>query len=48
MANLDHDDGVLRFARKLRHMGVDAALRDAGAEEGDAVSIGDLTFIYED
>ncbi|WP_056968956.1 GTPase ObgE [Lacticaseibacillus thailandensis] len=48
MANLDHDDGVLRFARKLRHMGVDAALREAGAKEGDSVTIGDLTFIYED
>ncbi|MCQ4974630.1 Obg family GTPase CgtA, partial [Bifidobacterium pseudocatenulatum] len=27
MSNLDHEDGQLRFARQLRHMGVDDALR---------------------
>ncbi len=35
-------------ARRLRHIGVDHALRDAGAEPGDDVRIGDLVFTYED
>ena len=35
-------------ARRLRHIGVDYALRDAGAEPGDDVRIGDLVFTYED
>ncbi len=48
MANLDHDDGVLRFARTLRKMGVDQALRDAGAENGDEITIGELTFNFEE
>lgn len=35
-------------ARRLRYLGVDAALRDAGAEPGDDVQIGDLVFTYEE
>ncbi len=35
-------------ARRLRHIGVDDALRDAGAEPGDDVRIGDLVFTYDD
>lgn len=46
MANLDHDDGVLRFARQLRGMGVDDALRAAGAKSGDTVAIDDFTFEF--
>lgn len=46
MANLDHDDGVLRFARQLRSLGVDDALRDAGAHQGDLVAIDDFTFEF--
>lgn len=46
MANLDHDDGVMRFARQLRGLGVDDALRDAGAKEGDLVAIDDFTFEF--
>lgn len=48
MSNLQHEDGVIRFARQLRNLGVDAALREAGAENGDQVNIGDLSFVYED
>ncbi|WDF81616.1 GTPase ObgE [Lacticaseibacillus pabuli] len=48
MSNLQHDDGVIRFARQLRKLGVDAALKDAGAVNGDQVMIGDLTFEYEE
>ncbi|MCX2454810.1 GTPase ObgE [Lacticaseibacillus nasuensis] len=46
MANLDHDDGVLRFARQLRSLGVDDALREAGAKQGDLVAIDDFTFEF--
>ncbi|KRK58776.1 GTPase ObgE [Fructilactobacillus fructivorans] len=46
MANTEHEQGVLRLARKLRGMGVDQALRDAGAKNGDLVSILDFTFSY--
>lgn len=46
MANLDHEDGVMRFARQLRSMGVDDALRQAGAQSGDLVAIDDFTFEF--
>ena len=46
MANLDHEDGVMRFARQLRSMGVDEALREAGAQSGDLVAIDDFTFEF--
>jgi GTP-binding protein len=35
-------------ARRLRYLGVDDALRNAGAELGDDVQIGDLVFTYEE
>ncbi|OFQ48705.1 GTPase ObgE [Lactobacillus sp. HMSC073B09] len=46
MTNLDHEDGVMRFARQLRSMGVDDALREAGAQSGDLVAIDDFTFEF--
>ncbi|MFD1431387.1 GTPase ObgE [Lacticaseibacillus yichunensis] len=46
MANLDHDDSALRFARQLRNLGVDDALREAGAKSGDLVAIDDFTFEF--
>ena len=45
MTNTAHDESVLRFARQLRSMGVDDALRKAGAENGDEVAI--LNFRFE-
>lgn len=48
MSNLQHDDGVIRFARMLRKLGVDDALREAGAVNGDQVLIGDFSFVYEE
>lgn len=44
--NLDHHDGVMFLARKLKNLGVDNALREAGAQDGDEVSIGDFTFEF--
>ena len=46
MTNLDHTDGIMLLARKLKKMGVDDALRAKGAREGDEVHIGDLTFEF--
>lgn len=45
MTNTAHNESVLRFARQLRSMGVDDALRQAGAENGDEVAI--LNFRFE-
>src|SRR5690554_5358300 len=45
MTNFDREDAVKRFARKMRHMGIDQALRDQGAEDGDTVRI--LNYEFE-
>ncbi|RNA68733.1 GTPase ObgE [Alteribacter keqinensis] len=39
MTDFNRDDSVRRFARKMRHMGIDDALREKGAENGDTVRI---------
>lgn len=39
-------EAILRFARTLRHMGVDEELRKMGAEEGTIVRIGDFEFEF--
>ncbi|MFC4809015.1 GTPase ObgE [Paenibacillus sp. GCM10023250] len=39
-------DAIMRFARTLRMMGVDAALRKIGAKDGDIVRIGDYSFEF--
>ena len=46
--NLDHNDGVMLLARKLKNMGVDNALREKGAQNGDDVTIGNFSFEYVD
>ncbi|MBU9720707.1 MULTISPECIES: GTPase ObgE [Bacillaceae] len=45
MTNFDREDSVRRFSRKMRHMGIDAALRERGAEDGDTVRI--LNYEFE-
>jgi GTP-binding protein len=44
--NLDHQDGVMFLARKLKNMGVDEALRTHGAIDGDDVQIGNFSFEF--
>lgn len=44
--NLDHQDGIMLLARKLNRLGVDEALREAGAENGDDVAIGNFNFEF--
>ncbi|MDN6195957.1 MAG: GTPase ObgE [Atopostipes suicloacalis] len=46
MANFDHNEEIMRFARQLREMGIDEALRERGAKDGDLVSILDYTFEF--
>ncbi|QYN54627.1 GTPase ObgE [Lactobacillus panisapium] len=44
--NLDYQDGVLHLARKLKNLGVDEALREKGAVDGDDVIIGTFNFEF--
>ena len=46
MASLGSDDGVKRFAQKMRNIGLDDALRVAGVQAGDTVSILDFEFEF--
>ncbi|MFV0381914.1 MAG: GTPase ObgE [Breznakia sp.] len=46
MANFDDSEGEQRFARKMRMMGIEKALRDAGCEDGDTVRLGKLEFEF--
>lgn len=46
MTNIRHNDGIMRLARKLKALGVDEALRDAGAQNGDDVTVADFTFEF--
>ena len=46
MTDTAHDQSMLRFARQMRGMGIDDALRKAGAKDGDTVTILDFSFTY--
>lgn len=48
MTNFAHDETIMRFARQLRSMGVDEALRARGAKDGDIVHIGSFEFEFVD
>lgn len=48
MTNFSTDENIMRFARQLRGMGVDAALREKGAQSGDLVRIGNFEFEFID
>ncbi|MHB0809105.1 MAG: GTPase ObgE [Facklamia hominis] len=48
MTNMDHDESLQRFARQMRAMGVDEALREAGAKNGDTVLLVDYQFEFVD
>ena len=42
------DEGAVRFARKLRAMGIDEKLLEMGAKYGDMVQIMDLIFEFKE
>ncbi|CAM2759906.1 GTPase ObgE [Weissella confusa] len=46
--NTNYTESMMRFARQLRFMGVDEALRDVGARGGDTVQILDFAFEFEE
>lgn len=46
MTDLQHEESLMRFARQLRGMGVDEALRQKGAQGGDTVQIEKFTFEF--
>ena len=48
MTNMDRDESIMKFARQLRGMGVDEALRARGAKDGDIVRIGNFEFEFVD
>lgn len=48
MTKFNTDESALRFAGKLRKMGIDEKLRELGAKEGDAIRILDLEFEYKE
>lgn len=45
-SNLNYQDGIMRFARKLQRLGVDDALINAGAQTGDTVVIDNFEFEF--
>lgn len=45
MSKLDNEEDIMRFARKMRKMGVDDALRKAGCKDGEMIQI--LNFEFE-
>ncbi|NCU18643.1 GTPase ObgE [Pallidibacillus pasinlerensis] len=46
MTDFSRDESVRRFSRQLRHMGVDEALRERGAQDGDTVRLLDFEFEF--
>ncbi len=48
MTDFSREDGIRRFARQLRAMGVDEALRERGAENGDTVRLLEFEFDFVD
>ena len=47
MTRFSTDESVMRFANKLRKLGIDDKLRELGAEDGDNVRILDFEFEYK-
>ena len=48
MTKFNSDESALRFARKLKYLGIDDDLKELGAKEGDTVSILGQEFEYEE
>ena len=46
MANFQTEEGIKRFTKRLRKMGIDDKLEELGAKEGDIVNILDFSFEY--
>lgn len=46
MTNFQTEEGMLRFTKRLRKMGIDEKLEEMGAQEGDIVHLLDFNFEY--
>jgi GTP-binding protein len=46
MTNFNHEESIRRFARQLRSMGIDDALREKGANDGDTIRLMDYEFEF--
>lgn len=46
MTNFNTEEGIARFARMMRHQGIDEALRKAGCQNNDLVKIEDVIFEF--
>lgn len=46
MTNFRYQDSIMRFADTIKKMGLEQALREKGADEGDIVRIGTLEFEF--
>ena len=47
MTKFSSEEGMLRFAKKLRRLGIDQKLEEMGAKEGDQVRILDFYFDFK-
>ena len=47
-ADLNNFEGIKRFSKQMKEIGVDKALRDCGAKSGDSVIIYDYSFDFID
>ena len=48
MTNFAYHESVLRFGQKMKQWGIEQALREKGAQEGDTIRIGDMEFELSD
>ncbi len=48
MTRWEYYDAVMRFQRIMEALGITAALRDAGVQEGDTVRIGEKELDWSD
>ncbi len=48
MTKFNSDESAMRFAKKLKYMGIDDELRELGAKEGDTIRILDFEFDFEE
>ena len=48
MTRFDEDESVMRFAKKLKNMGIEDELENLGAKKGDDVVICDYVFQFKD
>lgn len=46
MTNFDNDEGVRRFQQLFKRIGIEAALKEKGVNEGDTVRIGEMEFEF--